>query len=259
MAKRKKDKLKSDKLQAQTDAPAQQASASDQEQKCGQTNDITIQQELQLSEQTGPVCAKNGCRISLPTFIGGIFLTLVLGLYLGSLIPGMLEQKHPQMQSEAQPPKAQQAATAPQSGPDLNPELKQAIADLEKRAAANPDSAPVWINLGNIYFDAHMPDKAVQAYEHALHLAPDNADVLTDLGIMYREKGEYEKAVGAFRKAIAIDQHHQNAMFNEGVVLANDLHKKAEAAQAWQRLLDVNPGAKAPDGTPLAEMISKLR
>lgn len=196
---------------------------------------------------------KGGSRkVSLATCIGGMLLSLALGLYLGTLLPGILGQKE---EDAAPPPVAEPVAEEPA----LEPELKQAVADLEKRAAANPQSAPDWINLGNVYFDARMPHAAITAYEHALKLAPQNADVLTDLGIMYRETGEYEKAVTAFRKACEVDPGHQNAMFNEGVVLATDLHRPEEARIAWRRLLQINPGAVAPNGESLGEMISKLR
>lgn len=195
-------------------------------------------------------------KVSVGTCLGGMALTLVLGLYLGTLLPDALgtRQQHVATQTAA-PPESAQAAPAGLT----DPQLKKLVADLEKRAAASPDSAPDWINLGNAYFDAHMPKEAITAYEHALRLAPRNADVLTDLGIMYRETGDFTRAIASFRKALAIDPGHQNAMFNEGVVLSSDLHKNAEAAAAWQRLLEVNPHAKAPNGAPLADMIQQLR
>lgn len=243
MAKRKKDKNRQEQTR-QAETPLKE----------GSERAANAGQPGKEREETGPACDKGGCRVSLPTFVAGMFLMLVLGLYLGSLLPGILQQTKPQAVVQTD-----ESKVPAQAAPKLDPELERTMAELEKRAAAHPDSAPDWVNLGNIYFDAHLPDKAIQAYEHALRLAPENADVLTDLGIMYREKGEYEKAVGAFRKAIAIEPQHQNAMFNEGVVLANDLHKHADAALAWQRLLEVNPQAKSPNGTPLADLIRKLR
>ncbi|MBD5553213.1 MAG: tetratricopeptide repeat protein [Desulfovibrio sp.] len=182
-----------------------------------------------------------------------MFLTLVLGLYLGSLMPGALHK----------PDRPATVVIPSASGQEIidaapNQELERMIAELEKKAAANPQSAPDWINLGNIYFDAMRPALAIKAYEHALALAPDNADVLTDLGIMYRETGQFEKAVDSFRKAIEINPGHENAMFNQGVVLATDLKRNAEAAAIWKKLLDINPQARAPDGKYLKDLVGNL-
>lgn len=198
-----------------------------------------------------PAAKRKGVPVS--TCIAGMFLTLVLGLYLGSLMPGML-QKPDRPVTAAMPaaPAQEMIDAAP------NQELERMIAELEKKAAANPQSAPDWINLANIYFDAMRPALAVKAYEHALALAPDNADVLTDLGIMYRETGQFEKAVDSFRKAIEINPGHENAMFNQGVVLATDLKRNAEAAAIWKKLLDINPQARAPDGKYLKDMVGNL-
>lgn len=198
--------------------------------------------------------------ISVATCIAGMFLTLVLGMYLGTLLPGILAdlQSHSHMSAEMRENAATPMPPAA-SAPQIEPELKKHIADAEKKAANKPDSAPDWVHLANLYFDANMPAEAIMAYEHALRLAPGNADALTDLGIMYREKGDFAKAVECFRKAVTINPRHENALFNEGVVLANDLHQKDQAEAAWKKLLEINPQAIAPNGTPLRELIQKLK
>ncbi|MBO4300166.1 MAG: tetratricopeptide repeat protein, partial [Desulfovibrio sp.] len=109
------------------------------------------------------------------------------------------------------------------------------------------------------YFDTGQTRKAVSAYERSLTLAPDNADVLTDLGTMYRELGDYERAITSFRRASTVNPSHENALFNEGVVLYFDLHRKDEAQKAWQRLLRLNPDARAPDGRSVADILGTLR
>lgn len=190
------------------------------------------------------------------TCMAGMFLALLLGLYLGTLLPDMLATRSTHRATQAGMEPTERKA---QSAMNLEPELRQLVADLEKKAAAHPDSAPDWINLGNIYFDSQQPEKAITAYERALELAPRNADVLTDLGIMYRETGRYTRALECFREAVAINPRHENAMYNEGVVLLNDLRKKAEAVAAWQRLMDVNPQARNPQGKALKEIINELQ
>ena len=130
---------------------------------------------------------------------------------------------------------------------------------MEQNVLSDPKNAQNWTELGNLYFDTGQSRKATSAYERSLALATDNADVLTDLGIMYRELGEYDKAVVNFRRASSVNPRHENAMFNEGVVLYFDLKRKDDAMKAWQRLLAVNPGARAPDGQTVSDVIKNLR
>ena len=222
------------------------------------------QQEQQDAAPTGMV--RKG------TFIMGVALALVLGLYVGSLIPSMLhgsaQQPIPPQQAAA--PGAQATAQVPgqvpensrpapqASMPQMTPELSARIGELEKALLDNPRDASRWTSLGNLYFDTGQAQKAVSAYERSLSIAPDNALVLTDLGIMQRELGQFDKAVASFRKASSLQPDLENAMFNEGVVLYYDLKRKDEAEIAWKRLLKANPGARAPDGKPVSELIQHL-
>lgn len=202
------------------------------------------------------------------TFIMGVAVALVLGLYVGSLIPSMLhgsaQQPLPPQQTAA--PAAQAPAQAPEgarpapqaSMPQVTPEISAHIGELEKALLDNPRDASRWASLGNLYFDTGQAQKAVSAYERSLSIEPSNALVLTDLGIMQRELGQFDKAVASFRKASSLQPDLENAMFNEGVVLYYDLKRKDEAEIAWKRLLKVNPGARAPDGKPVSELMQHL-
>lgn len=260
MAKRKKKRTEKREAQIFYDAAARESArqagqesnlAEDDQKKAASAQPANAAKSMPASAAAPPGKQPRGT-VSIATCCAGMFLALVLGIYLGTLMPSLM-QKTAQTQRQAQTP------VPPPVGESMDPQLARAIAEQEKRAAANPASAVEWINLGNVYFDAHKPPEAIKAYEHALSLAPDNADVLTDLGIMYREIGDFERAVASFRKAIAINPGHQNAMFNEGVVLAHDLNRKEDAVNAWQRLLDINPGAHSPSGKPLKDMIRQLR
>jgi tetratricopeptide (TPR) repeat protein len=157
---------------------------------------------------------------------------------------------------EEKTPPAPQAASG--GSAPVSRELAQKITELEKAALRNPGDATTWTNLGNLYFDSGMAKEAISAYERSLQLAPDNPDVITDLGTMYRDTGNFAKAVECFRKASALNPGHENALFNQGVVFYYDLGQRVEAERAWRRLLEINPGARAPDGQPVSEMIKHL-
>ncbi len=128
---------------------------------------------------------------------------------------------------------------------------------LEEAARKNPNEPGVWAQLGNFYFDHQEAQQAVLAYEKSLALQPDAPDVIVDTGIMYRELKQYNKAVEYFDRAIALDPKHQNARFNKGIVLYNDLNKKAEGVAAWKELLRVQPNAKVSGGMSLEEFIKE--
>lgn len=202
-----------------------------------------------------PKTKKNASGVGIGTCLAGMFLTLILGVYVGTLLPDVMRTHSIALKSV---PESSDPTPSASSALPTDQELRHLVAELEKKAEANPESAPDWINLGNIYFDSQQPEKAIGAYEKALSLAPQNADVLTDLGIMYREIGKFDKAIECFRRAVSINPRHENAMYNEGVVLLNDLHKKSEAADAWQRLLEINPQAHSPQGKPLKDLIGEL-
>ncbi len=197
-------------------------------------------------------------------FVMGVVIALVLGLYLGSLVPSLMHDPAPGSAPAPQAPApAAQAPDgmrpAPQTGvAQVSPELSARIGVLEKAVLENPKDAARWAGLGNLYFDTGQAQKAASAYERSLALEPGNAHVLTDLGIMQRELGQFEKAVESFRKAATLQPDLENALFNEGVVLYYDLKRKDEAEAAWKRLLRINPGARAPDGQPVSELIQHL-
>ncbi|MDR0815867.1 MAG: tetratricopeptide repeat protein [Desulfovibrio sp.] len=143
--------------------------------------------------------------------------------------------------------------------PSIPRAIENKITEMEKTILRNPDDAASWTALGNLYFDTGRTQQAISAYERSLTLFPNNPDVLTDLGIMYRDAGKYSKAVENFRKAVDLNAGHENALFNEGVVLFYDMHNKEEALRVWRQLLDKNPNARAHDGHPVSEMIKLLQ
>lgn len=200
--------------------------------------------------------------ISAITCIAGMFLSLVLGIYLGTLAPDFAHYFHKKTTFANKTPIAQMAKPSQQaqtvSEPDVPATLKKQIEILEKDISVNPTAAN-YAALGNLYFDTGQSAKAVAAYEKSLEKAPDNPDVLTDLGIMYRELKEFQKAVECFRKAAQLNPKHTNALFNEGVVLAYDLSDKEGARAAWQKLIEIQPDAHSPTGQPVKTMMEALQ
>jgi tetratricopeptide (TPR) repeat protein len=115
------------------------------------------------------------------------------------------------------------------------------IAALEQMAQKEPKNAQLWTQLGNLYFDSHQPQKAIDAYAKALELKPNDPDVLTDQGIMYRELKKFDLAVANFEKANKADPNHVQSVFNAGVVYAYDLGLTDKAIAAWNKVIAMAP------------------
>lgn len=148
---------------------------------------------------------------------------------------------------------------ASQVPPAMDAQKQESIDTLLAKARENPEDSQVWVQLGHLYFDADLPEESIGAYEKALSIQPQNADVWTDLGVMYRRSGKPEKAVEAFDKAMEIDETHEISRFNKGVVLFHDLKEEAEALEAWESLLSINPDAKSPGGQTVRELVDHIK
>ncbi len=181
-----------------------------------------------------------------------VAMALLMGAFIGNTITMLyMGQSGGQQQQISQAP-SQSGQVAPHVA---NPE---ALAKLERDAAANPTDTEGWIKLGNFCFDHDMPAKAVAAYERALELKPMNIGVWSDLGVMYRRTQQFNKALDAFGQAAALDPTHVVSRFNMGIVYQQDLNDMAGALKMWKQVLALDPNAKTPNGRPVADLVKEL-
>jgi tetratricopeptide (TPR) repeat protein len=131
------------------------------------------------------------------------------------------------------------AIVAPQGGTAAN--AQQNIQMLEKLVASDPQNRKAWVELGNIYFDAQMPAKSVEAYAKALELNSNDPNVLTDQGVMYRQLGWFDKAIENFTKANAVAPRHTQSLYKIGIVYRHDLQDYVKATEVWKRYLEISP------------------
>jgi len=189
--------------------------------------------------------AESSKTVSTTTLGISIAIALLVG-FLSGIIYSDRPQNSGQVVQQQMPPQSQQN------------QLAEAIASLQLAAQQNPNNADTWTQLGHAYFDSNQPAKAIEAYNRSLAIIPDNPPVLTDLGVMYRRNGQPDKAVESFDKALKIQPGFEQALYNKGVVLANDLADAKGAIAVWQELLRSNPAARTPNGVPLTELVENL-
>lgn len=133
------------------------------------------------------------------------------------------------------------SSSSPAAAPVPVVNYQQQIATLEGIVAREPDNRNAWVQLGNNFFGADQPMKAIDAYDRALQLDADDPNVLTDQGTMYRRVGWYDRAISNFQRAAALDPNHLQSRYNMGVVYRYDLQDFASAVEAWESFLEVNP------------------
>jgi cytochrome c-type biogenesis protein CcmH/NrfG len=185
----------------------------------------------------------------LDPVVAGIFLlaAMAVGFYLGTLYQGS-------RQASAPIP----SAAAPQAAANQEPDLAPRIAAAEAKTKTDPKNPEAWSELGNLYFDADQPAKAVAAYEKSLEFKPGNPDVLTDMGVMYRHLNLPLRAVESFDAALAKNPVHIIAVFNKAIVLLHDLGKPDEALKTLQALKAKKPDAILPGGRKIDDLIQEF-
>ncbi|MBD3297479.1 MAG: tetratricopeptide repeat protein [candidate division Zixibacteria bacterium] len=157
------------------------------------------------------------------------------------------------LRQNMEPPPQQQQTQQPQSGQEQADtqarmeEMQQQIAHVEEILAQDSTNFDAWAALGNLYYDANMPEEAIHHYEEALKLKPDDLHVRTDMATMMRAQGQAEEAVDILDGVIADDSSFTQAWFNLGVIHTFDLKQNAKAVHAWEQYLELEPNSQHAD------------
>lgn len=122
----------------------------------------------------------------------------------------------------------------------LTNEVRQLIETLARKTRDEPANIDAWRLLGNAYFDADMPEPAIEAYNQALAINPNDTDILNDQGAMFRQKGEFNKALSNFDKAFKTDPKNLESLYNSGFVQAFDLNNIPKALELWKFYLTLD-------------------
>jgi cytochrome c-type biogenesis protein CcmH/NrfG len=163
-------------------------------------------------------------------FGAGLLLGIMVGLFLPKFFAGG---------SQAPPPPPPLAAK--------NINVDETVNRLRAMLGKDPGNYQAWVELGNTYYDANQPSRAVEAYVKALAIDGSSPDVHTDLGNMYRALGRPQDAVAEYRKAREVSPQHVQSRMNLGVTLLYDLKDYQGATEAWEDYLRVQPTGEQAD------------
>jgi cytochrome c-type biogenesis protein CcmH/NrfG len=199
-------------------------------------------------------------------------------------------------QPSSQPSSVQDAGQLPPGHPTIRlpKEARDFIADIERKAEANPQDLAAWDKLGdvcfraatfdssyypkaatayahvlkldpdnldalrgvgNIDFDQRKYDEAIAAYEHYLSGKPDDPEVRTDLGTMLLSSGSADQAVLQYRKVLATHPNFFEASFNLGIAYGQ-MNQLEAARAAFEKAKALAPDTDAKNRA--AQMLAEL-
>ncbi|MGH7779704.1 MAG: tetratricopeptide repeat protein [Candidatus Binataceae bacterium] len=128
---------------------------------------------------------------------------------------------------------------AGQSHPVDTAKVHKAIDELHKALAADPGNDSAYVDMGFCYGLLRDGPAAVEMYNHAVHLNPSSANFL-ELSDIYMRVGDSEHALMAANAGI-VKNPRDARLYNAKGMALNDLARKAEAAQAFQKAIALDP------------------
>ncbi|MGB3514761.1 MAG: tetratricopeptide repeat protein [Microcoleaceae cyanobacterium] len=126
---------------------------------------------------------------------------------------------------------------------------QQAIAECQQAIAVKPDMALAYKILGNIQQkmgSASQRQEAKQNYQKAISLDNQDATVYANLGSLYAEEKLWQRAIPYYQKAIALKPDFAGAYRNLAKAWSQ-VGKLAEAADCWYQAYTLDPQNITPD------------
>lgn len=149
--------------------------------------------------------------------------------------------------------KAEAMTKAFSDGVQLSNEGKndEAIAKFNEVAAAIPNCAECYANIGTVQTKAKKYDEAEAAFKKAIEMKPDFAEAYNGLANLYNVQKKFDQAAEAGKKAMELSTSaagaagaagggNASASFNQGVILWN-ANKYAEAKAQFEAAVKADP------------------
>jgi hypothetical protein len=148
------------------------------------------------------------------------------------------------------------ASAGPGAPGAMPPEVVKMMGEYRERLSKNPEDVEANIGMGNMFFDSHQWERAVEHYQRALDKTPGNPDVRVDMAIAYHQLGQNERAVEEMARVTRENPQHRNAWLNLGVVSAA-MGDNARAVRSWEQYLTLEPNS--PHAAALRAQIEDLK
>jgi ADP-heptose:LPS heptosyltransferase/tetratricopeptide (TPR) repeat protein/glycosyltransferase involved in cell wall biosynthesis/GT2 family glycosyltransferase len=120
-------------------------------------------------------------------------------------------------------------------------DLQGAIDDLNRYVGTVPDDANAHNDLGVLYFESGAKDKAVTAYERAVHLKPTDLTYRKNLADFYLiEQGRIEEAMKLYIGVLEGNPQDLEALIACGMITAS-VGQAEDAKLFYHRALEIEP------------------
>jgi len=128
--------------------------------------------------------------------------------------------------------------------------LDDKILAQEKRVEADPKSADLRNDFGNLLAARRFPKEAREQYETAMKLDPHHFLAPYNLGLLYETLGEDGKAITAYEKSVDRNRGFPPSRFRLGRLYEKRGSQQSAIAQ-YARALQIDPGMRDPKRNPL--------
>jgi len=135
----------------------------------------------------------------------------------------------------------------------LNPaanSLDARILEQEKRVAANPDSADLHNDFGNLLAARRFPKEAREQYETAMKLDKHHFLAAYNLGLLYETQGEFGKAITAYEHSVDRNRGFPPSRFRLGR-LYELKGSNEKAIEQYARAFQIDPEMRLVKYNPL--------
>jgi tetratricopeptide (TPR) repeat protein len=118
--------------------------------------------------------------------------------------------------------------------------LGKALADQQRLAAARPQDATVFNDLGNLLVLAGQPRDAEAAFRHATELDPRRTSALFNLGLLLQQEGKTGEARQLYEKVLEIEPGHAWAHYQMGTLYERK-GDKSRAVRQYAQAFKLDP------------------
>ncbi len=108
-------------------------------------------------------------------------------------------------------------------------------------AKGSPHSALAHMQLGTVYYRSGDLLAAERAYQRAIELDPYQRVVKNNLAVLYLNTSRLSEAEALLNAEVAANPYYVKSYYNLGLVLKGE-GRPDEAARAWQRAAELDPG-----------------
>jgi tetratricopeptide (TPR) repeat protein len=128
--------------------------------------------------------------------------------------------------------------------------LDERIREQEKRVEADPKSADLRNDFGNLLAARRFPREAREQYEMAMKLDRHYFLAPYNLGLLYETQGEIGRAITAYEKSVDRNRGFPPSRFRLGRLYEKRGWEGRAIAQ-YARALQIDPGMRDPKSNPL--------